>query len=450
MDSLVRLTALLVLSLAAATAVPAAADYDGPDGYGTTITNELDVSYDGYVREGQSSGTYDPTTYVVIEAENGTTEQVDGETVIVVQEPEPVAATKQAPPPPQTVVVEQPVVRCPGAIWVDGYWAYSDGDYVWVEGHCVVERVNYVFVQPRWDYYASVWWFVPGYYRPWGVYVGFGYYRPWHWYPPYHHAYYRRGHPVPVHRSVPRHPTTVRTTPAPRAPSRGVLTRPIPTRTDTVARTPSRTPSVTRAPTTRTVPVSRTRPSTSRVDTVSRAHPTATRTTVVDRPPRTYGRTSTVGRTGGTPSRTGTVGRTPTITRAPTVTRTPTTRPPARSPPGESRRHRGPHRHQPHPHGQCPPAVFHSVFQSPEHRPESHQRRPAPGCQPIARRQLGPLERRPPKLRPSQFRGIAPRASDGAAASVGRLPGVLGGPAACPPPAAVNPSSTLCSVGRPM
>jgi hypothetical protein len=82
MDSLVRLTALLVLSLAAATAVPAAADYDGPDGYGTTIANQLDVSHDGYVREGQSSGTYDPTTYVVIEAEDGTTEQVDGDTVI--------------------------------------------------------------------------------------------------------------------------------------------------------------------------------------------------------------------------------------------------------------------------------------------------------------------------------------------------------------------------------
>jgi len=316
MDSLGRLTALFVLSLAAATAVPAAADYDGPNGYGTTTVNELDVSHDGYVREGQSNGTSDPTTYVVIEAEDGTTEQVDGETVIVVQEPEPVAATKQAPPPPQTVVVEQPVALCPGAIWVDGYWAYSNGDYVWVDGHCVVERVNYVFVQPRWDYYASVWWFVPGYYRPWGVYVGFGYYRPWHWYPPYHHAYYHRGHPVPVHRSVARRPTTVRTTPAPRTPSRGVLTRPVPTRTGSAARTPSRTSPVSRNPTVRTVPVSRARPSTSRVDTVSRARPSATRTTVVDRPPRTYGRTGTVGR----------VGDTRTIARAATVTRPPVSR----------------------------------------------------------------------------------------------------------------------------
>ena len=133
--------------------------------------------------KGQASETDDPATYVIIEAESGTTEQVGGETVIVVQEPDPIAATEAAPPPPRTVVEEQPIARCPEGIWVDGYWSYGDGQYLWVDGHCVVERVNYVFVQPRWDYYSSVWWFVPGYYRPFGVYVGFGYYRPWHWFP---------------------------------------------------------------------------------------------------------------------------------------------------------------------------------------------------------------------------------------------------------------------------
>ncbi|RLB36831.1 MAG: hypothetical protein DRH30_14240, partial [Deltaproteobacteria bacterium] len=223
MDLLVRLTAVFALSIATVAAIPAAADWEGPNGYGATTTYELDVLHDGYVRDGQEGETAGPATYVVIEAEAGTAEQVDGETIIVVQEPEPTAATEAAPPPPRTVVVEQPVASCTGGIWVDGYWSYTDGDYLWVEGHCVVERVNYVFVHPRWDYYANVWWFVPGYYRPYGVYVGFGYYRPWHWYPPHYHPYYRSRHPVPVYRSVPRRPTTVRTAPAPRAPRRGVL-----------------------------------------------------------------------------------------------------------------------------------------------------------------------------------------------------------------------------------
>jgi len=205
------LTRFAVVCAATMIAVPAAADYEGPDGYGTA-GYEQDVSHDGYVREGEPSETPDPTTYVVIEAEEGQTEQVDGETVIVVQEPEPIAATEHAPP--QTVVVEQPVAQCPGAIWVDGYWYYSNGEYLWVDGHCVVERVNYVFVHPRWDFYANVWWFVPGYYRPWGVWVGFGYYRPWHWFPPHHHGFYHGHRGVPVHRGVPRRPTSVRAAPA--------------------------------------------------------------------------------------------------------------------------------------------------------------------------------------------------------------------------------------------
>jgi hypothetical protein len=311
MDFLVRFTAVFALSIATAAAIPAAADWEGADGYGTAASYELDVSHDGYVRDAQEDGTADPATYVVIEAESGTAEQVDGETIIVVQEPEPIAATEAAPPPPRTVVVEQPVVRCSEGIWVDGYWSYTDGDYLWVEGHCVVERVNYVFVHPRWDYYASIWWFVPGYYRPYGVYVGFGYYRPWHWYPPYHHPYYRTRHPVPVYRSVPRRPTTVRTAPVPRTPSRGVLSRPgyrpgrtstvgrvdgRPTRTGTVSRMPTRT--VTRAPTvTRTV---------TRAPTVTR---TVTRAPTVTRPPSS--RTGAVGRTRTSPTRTGNVSRPP-------------------------------------------------------------------------------------------------------------------------------------------
>jgi hypothetical protein len=329
MDFPAQLTALFVLCFAMVLPVGGSADYEGPDGYGGTTTYQHDVSHDGYATEGQTSETPDPTTYVVIETEEGATEQVDGETVIVVQEPEPIAATEHAPPPPQTVEVEQPVTACPGGIWVDGYWYYSNGAYLWVDGHCVVERVNYVFVAPRWDYYASVWWFVPGYYCPYGVYVGFGYYRPWHWYPPYYGPYYRR--PVPIRRGAPWRPTTVRARPAPRTPSRGVLTRPGYPRTTTAARqppatygrtgtvgrvgaTPDRGRTVTRAPTgtstvarspaTPSATVRRASPSTTRVDAINRGRPTSPRSTVVYRPPAstrptaTPGRAAAVGRAG--------------------------------------------------------------------------------------------------------------------------------------------------------
>jgi hypothetical protein len=138
-----RFAAFFVLFIVTAFAVAAAADSEAPDGYGTTgVAYALEVSHDGYAREGQGGEVEAPTTYVVVEAEEGTTEQVDGETVIVVQEPAPTAATLQAPPPPKTVVVAEQIPACPSGIWVDGYWYYGNGQYVWVDGHCVVERVS--------------------------------------------------------------------------------------------------------------------------------------------------------------------------------------------------------------------------------------------------------------------------------------------------------------------
>jgi len=199
-------------------AAPALADdYEGPSGYGATgTTYELDVSHDGYGRGASASETADPTKYVVVDAESGVTEEIEGETVVVVQEPEPIAASAEAPPPPQVVVVEEQIPPCPGGVWVDGYWYYGNGEYLWVDGHCTAVQVNYVFVHPRWDFYADIWWFVPGYYRPCGVYVGFGYYRPWYWYPPYYHPYYPAHRPVAVQRSAARRPTTAYPARAPR------------------------------------------------------------------------------------------------------------------------------------------------------------------------------------------------------------------------------------------
>ncbi len=323
---LARFMLLCALVAAVSVALPVAAQYGTANGYGEEASGyEIDVSHDGYAREGQPSAAADPTQYVVIEAESGTTEQVDGETVIVVQEPQPVAATTEPPPAPKNVIiVEQPEVRCPGGIWVDGYWSYGNGDYVWVDGHCVVERTNYVFVHPRWDFYANVWWFVPGYYRPCAVWVGFGYYRPWHWYPPYYHPYYRGHRPAPVHRGVPRRPTTVHPTPVSPGPSRGVVARPTtrPTGTSTVRRplppgyrrvdTVSRTPTVQRAPTvTRTAtpgptPAVGRAPSATRTATISRGSsaPVLTRTV-----PRSPSSSSVITRPGSTSTRTGSVRR---------------------------------------------------------------------------------------------------------------------------------------------
>jgi len=324
MHFLVRHTAVVASLLAAMVSARAAADYGGPDGYGNVGRSEA-PSHDGYARDDQVVEAADLTNYVIIEAEEGSTEEVDGETIIVVQEPEPIAATSEAPPPSRTVVVEQPAALCAGGIWVDGYWAYSNGQYIWIDGHCVVERVNYVFVHPRWDFYADVWWFVPGYYRPCGVYVGFGYYRPWHWYPPYYHPYYHARRPVPVYRSVPPRPTTVRAAPVGRPPRAtpgrptGPVARPRsaparspqvhrpatgPARTGTVRRvdaSPSRTSSVRRvdASPNRTGTIRRVDASPSRTNAVTRpATRVAGQRNVVDRPPSSAVRVAPSGRTG--------------------------------------------------------------------------------------------------------------------------------------------------------
>lgn len=299
--------ALIPMLVATAPVARATADYGGLDGYGTP--SNLDTSPDGYARQDEPADPADFTNYVIIEADDGSTEQIEGETVIVVQEPAPLAATAEAPPAPKTVVVEPRVVSCPGGIWVDGYWAYEGGRYIWVDGHCVVERVNYVFVPPRWDFYANVWWFVPGYFRPCAAFVTFGYFRPWVWFPPHFAPFYTTRHPVPVHRGVPVRHTAARPAPVGRIPT---ATRP----TRVVPRSPAARGS-------RSIPSRRVDVPT-RTDTVRRVDQTPGRTAVVrrvdDAPTRTGGmrglpesplRTGAVRRVDTSPVRTGTVARAP-------------------------------------------------------------------------------------------------------------------------------------------
>lgn len=268
-----RHVAWFVSLLAAAVSASASADYGGADGYGHSAPSAIDGSQDGYVPDTPVEDPDELTNYVIIEPEDGTTEQVDGQTVIVVQEPEPVAVTAEAPPAPRAVAVAPSIVACPNGIWVDGYWGYANGQYVWVDGHCVVERVNYVFVQPRWDFYANVWWFVPGYYRPCGAYVGFGYYRPWQWYPPYYHSYYRTRYPVPVYRNGPYRRTTVQPAPARRRTYVAPAARPGRVTTTRIGSSPTRSATVIRRPTAspiRTGSVRSVRGSPSRTSTVVR------------------------------------------------------------------------------------------------------------------------------------------------------------------------------------
>jgi hypothetical protein len=174
-----------------------------------------------------------------------------------------------------------------------------------------VERVNYVFVHPRWDFYDSVWWFVPGYYRPCGVYVGFGYFRPWYWFPPYYQRYYPAHRPVPVRRSAPRRTTAVRPTPAQRTTSGGDLGRPgsARVRTTSATRAPTRSPTVVyRTPAGATSPTRLGRAG-SGPEIRSRAPRSAPSSGVVRQPAVNYGRGRTFRSSSSTPSRGGSVGR---------------------------------------------------------------------------------------------------------------------------------------------
>ena len=313
--------------------VPISSAADDQSGYGTRFSApSYDVSHSGYPSEAgsPSSTTVEADTgdYVVIEVEQGGSEEVDGQTVIVVQEPEPVAASSVAPPPvSKSPSVDRPTFVCANGIWVEGHWSYANGDYLWVDGHCVVERVDYVFVHPRWDYYASVWWFVPGYFRPCGVWVRYGYHRPLYWFPPYYRPYYHGHRGVPVYRGAPHRRTAVRTAPRPagRVPvSTGpgahrtaygrasTVSRSAPTRSGSVARAPTRTTPVGRAAPARSSTVVRNAPS--RSAAVARATPTRTSTVIRATPTRagtvvraTPTRTSTTARA--TPTRTSTVVR---------------------------------------------------------------------------------------------------------------------------------------------
>ena len=52
-----------------------------------------------------------------------------------------------APPAPMYEVV--PVMQ-PGYAWAPGYWAWNNGQHVWVRGRTMVQREGYIWSPDRW------------------------------------------------------------------------------------------------------------------------------------------------------------------------------------------------------------------------------------------------------------------------------------------------------------
>ncbi len=77
-----------------------------------------------------------------------------------------VMAEPPAPPPrrEEVVIMTQPA---PGAVWVDGYWAYTGrGRYAWVEGRWLMPPPHCrAYVAPHWKRHRGGYIYVQGYWR---------------------------------------------------------------------------------------------------------------------------------------------------------------------------------------------------------------------------------------------------------------------------------------------
>jgi len=82
----------------------------------------------------------------------------EASTNVAVEDPPP-------PPPPQREYVgPQPT---PSAVWIPGFWAYSDGGrYVWVAGHWEIPPPRYhTYYPPHWRRRGHLYIYVHGYWR---------------------------------------------------------------------------------------------------------------------------------------------------------------------------------------------------------------------------------------------------------------------------------------------
>jgi hypothetical protein len=70
----------------------------------------------------------------------------------------------QAPPPPRT---EMPGIA-PSAeqVWINGYWSYREGHYIWIPGHWEVRpRPTATYIPGHWAQSSRGWVWTPGYWQ---------------------------------------------------------------------------------------------------------------------------------------------------------------------------------------------------------------------------------------------------------------------------------------------
>jgi hypothetical protein len=67
----------------------------------------------------------------------------------------PVVVATVAPPPAQAETV--PPAPSADAVWIPGYWNWSNGQYVWVPGRYEAGRVGYRWIPQRWENVNGQW-----------------------------------------------------------------------------------------------------------------------------------------------------------------------------------------------------------------------------------------------------------------------------------------------------
>jgi hypothetical protein len=67
----------------------------------------------------------------------------------------PVVVATVAPPPPHAENV--PPAPSADAVWIPGYWNWSNGQYNWVPGRYEAGRVGYRWVPQRWENVGGQW-----------------------------------------------------------------------------------------------------------------------------------------------------------------------------------------------------------------------------------------------------------------------------------------------------
>ena len=81
--------------------------------------------------------------------------------VVVAPAPAPTVVVRVAPPPLRHE--RRPHRPGPGFAWVNGFWTYRGGQYVWVSGHWDrISRGHRVWVEPRWERRGDTYVFIEG------------------------------------------------------------------------------------------------------------------------------------------------------------------------------------------------------------------------------------------------------------------------------------------------